>query len=143
MNLVDANLLLYAYDASSPRHELARAWLEENLNAREPFAIPWSSIHAFLRIGTHPSVFANPMTIQDAAGVVDSWLALPAVHVPEPGPRYWPILQDLLVAGQARGNLVGDAHLAALAIENGATLCTTDRDFARFRGLRVVDPTAT
>ncbi len=142
MNLADANLLLYAYDASSPRHELARAWLEENLNGREPFAIPWSSVHAFLRIVTHPSVFTNPMSIQEAVGVVDSWLALPTVHVPEPGPRYWPILQDLLIAGQARGNLVGDAHLAALAIEHGATLCTTDRDFARFSGLRVVDPTA-
>lgn len=142
MNLADANLLLYAYDTSSPRHELARAWLEENLNGREPFAIPWSSVHAFLRIGTHPSVFAHPLSIREAADAVESWLGLPAVHVPEPGPRYWPILQGLLIGGQARGNLVGDAHLAALAIEHGATLCTTDRDFARFPGLRVVDPTA-
>lgn len=140
MNLADANLLLYAYDAGSPRGTRARTWLEEQLNGDEPFALPWSSIHAFLRITTHASVFTRPLSLQEATDAVAGWLELPAVHVLEPGPRYWPILRELVVRGQARGNLVGDAHLAALAIEHGATLCTTDRDFARFPGLRLVDP---
>ncbi|HUP65191.1 MAG TPA: TA system VapC family ribonuclease toxin [Thermoanaerobaculia bacterium] len=140
MNLADANLLLYAYDAGSQRSVSAREWLEEQLNGSEPFALAWASIHAFLRIATHSSVFVRPLAIAEAIGAVDSWLMQPAVHVLEPGPRYWSILQKLLIEAQVRGNLVSDAHLAALAIEHGATLCTTDRDFTLFPGLRLLDP---
>lgn len=140
MKLIDANLLLYAYDASSPFHSQARPWLEELFSDLEPVWLPWASIHAFLRIGTNPRILENPFSVEEATTIVGEWLEQPTVQVLEPGPRYWPILSELLPAAQARGNLVMDAHLAALAIEHGATLLSTDRDFTRFAGLRWQNP---
>ena len=140
MRLLDANLLLYAYDASSPFHSRARTWFEELLSGLDPVWLPWSSIHAFLRIGTNPRILENPFSVDEAASIVDEWLEHPSVSILEPGARYWPILSRMLPAAQARGNLVMDAHLAALAIEHGATLLSTDRDFTRFDGLRWVNP---
>ncbi|MEO8218577.1 MAG: TA system VapC family ribonuclease toxin [Acidobacteriota bacterium] len=140
MIVVDANLLLYAYTASSEHHKVAKAWLESMLSGRETVAIPWSSIHAFLRIATHPSLFENPLSMEEAATIVRTWLGQPQVLVIAPGPRYEETFLALLHDGQARGNLVMDAHLAALTIEQAATLHSTDRDFLRFPGLRVVNP---
>lgn len=140
MRLLDANLLLYAYDASSPFHSRARPWFEELLSELEPVWLPWASIHAFLRIGTNPRILENPFKIDEAVSIVGEWLEQPAVSILEPGARYWPILGRMLPAAQARGNLVMDAHLAALAIEHGATLLSTDRDFTRFKGLRWANP---
>ncbi len=140
MKLLDANVLLYAYDASSPFHSQARPWLEELFSGLEPVWLPWTSIHAFLRIGTNPRILENPFSIEEASAIVGEWLERPTVQVLEPGPRYWPILSRLLPAAQARGNLVMDAHLAALAIEHGATLLSTDRDFTRFEGLQWQNP---
>ena len=140
MNLLDANLLIYAYDASSPFHRRAREWFEKLLSALEPVWLPWSSIHAFLRICTNSRILENPFTVEEATAIVDQWLEQPAVSILEPGARYWPILSRMLPAAQARANLVMDAHLAALAIEHGATLLTTDRDFTRFDGLRWKNP---
>jgi toxin-antitoxin system PIN domain toxin len=138
--LVDANLLLYAYDASSNRHEPARRWWEEQLSRPEPVRIAWSSLVAFVRIGTHVRVFEQPLTAEEACTAVETWLDRPMVDVAEPGPRHWEILRGLLVGSQASGNLVTDAHLAALAIEHGMVLMSTDRDFARFAGLAWKDP---
>ena len=142
MILVDANVLLYAYDASSPRHEAARGWWEARLSRPEPVGVAWSTVVAFVRIGTHVRVFERPLTVAEACAAVDAWLSRPMVSVLEPGPRHWEILRGLLVGAHASGNLVPDAHLAALAIEHGAVLMSTDRDFARFEGLAFEDPLA-
>lgn len=140
MTLVDANLLLYAYDASSSRHADARRWWEDRLSGVEPVWLSWSTIVAFVRISTHVRVFARPLTVAEACDAVRSWFDCPAVDVLEPGPRHWEILESLLVSAQATGNLVTDAHLAALAIEHGMVLASTDCDFARFPGLSWQDP---
>ena len=140
MILVDANLLLYAYDSSAPEHPKARHWLEDVLSKPEPVLFPWHSIHAFLRIGTNPRAWATPLSIEEARAIVDEWLSLPNVVTPSPGERHWEIVRDLLADSQCRGPLVTDAVLAALAIEYGAELCTNDRDFSRFPNLRLVNP---
>lgn len=142
MILADANLLIYAYDAASPRHEGARAWLEEALLGGELVLLPWASILAFIRITTNPRAFTAPFSIEEASEVISEWLAHPRVRVVGPTERHWEILGRLLTSGQARGPLVSDAHLAALAIEHGAELQTTDRDFTRFPGLRFRNPLA-
>jgi uncharacterized protein len=140
MILVDANVLLYAYDSAAPEHPNARRWLEAVLAKPEPVLFPWQSIHAFLRIATNSRAWKAPLTIEEARAIIDEWLSLPNVVTPSPGERHWDILRDLLVDSQCRGPLVSDAVLAALAIEHGADLCTNDRDFSRFPKLRVVNP---
>ena len=142
MILLDANLLLYAYDDESPRHDAARRWVEAVLSGDEAVGFPLVTLIAFLRIATNPAVYRRPLTPARAVEIVSSWLARPNVSVAAPSERHWAILADTLERGQARGPLVVDAHLAALAIEHGATLASTDRDFARFPGLRFRDPLA-
>lgn len=142
MILVDANILLYAYHPRSPNHESCRAWVEESFSGLTPVRLSWSTVLAFLRISTSPRVFEQPLSMDEAERIVTSWLAAPAVGLLEPGAAYWEILRELLLRAQVTGPLVMDAALAALALEHGATLCTTDRDFMRFEGLRLIDPTA-
>jgi len=138
--LIDANLLLYAYNASSQAHEPARAWFEKVLSEPAPVRLAWISVLAFLRIGTNPRAFPSPLSVAEGVAIVSSWLERPNVGILSPGDRHWKILSQLLAAAQARGPLASDAHLAALAIEHGAILYTSDRDFARFPGLRFQDP---
>jgi toxin-antitoxin system PIN domain toxin len=138
--LVDANVLLYAYHWRSPQHERCRAWVDTEFSSGGVVRIPSATIVAFLRIVTNPRVFERPLTTAEAEAAVSSWLALPSVASLDPGERYWDILRDLLHRAQVTGPLVSDAALAALAIEHGAILCTTDRDFARFPGLRTLNP---
>ena len=140
MILPDANLLLYAYDETSAHHAAARSWLEHCLPSPELLGLSWQTITAFIRIITNPRVFSNPFTVNEAAGVVSEWLEHPATVILSPGERHWTIFRGLLVEGQACGPLAMDAHLAALAIEHGAVLCTTDRDFTRFPGLQLRNP---
>lgn len=140
MKLLDANVLIYAYDSSSLFHRRAKPWLEDLLSQPETVWVPWNSLLAFLRITTNPRILESPFTIEEAAAIVDEWLALPMVSILEPGARYWTILRQMLPAAQARADLVMDAHLAALAIEHGALLLSTDRDFSRFEGLRWQNP---
>lgn len=140
MILVDANLLLYAYHARAPQHAAAKAWLESALSGPELFRVAWLTVWAFLRIGTNPRIFDRPLSIAEAEAAVSSWLEQPNADVLEPGDRHWAILARLMREGQAAGPLVMDAALAALAIEHGATLYTTDRDFARFRELEWTNP---
>lgn len=142
MIIPDVNVLLYAYHAGAAQHERARRWVEAAFSGTEPVRLPWLCIGAFLRIATHPQVFADPYTTVEAVSIVQSWFAAPAVTVIEPGEQYWGILSRLLVDSQVRGALVTDATLAAIAIEAGATLATTDRDFRRFDGLKLFDPIA-
>jgi toxin-antitoxin system PIN domain toxin len=140
--LLDANLLLYAYHAGVAQHAAAKRWFENALAGADPVGLSWSTMLAFLRIGTNPRVFERPYSIEDAVGIVSSWLAHPAVAVVRPGERYWEVLRELLVEARAEAALVSDAALAALAIEHGATLCSTDRDFRRFRKLKLQNPLA-
>jgi uncharacterized protein len=140
VNLLDANILLYAYNRASQHHQPARRWLEDALTGSLPVAFCWPTILAFLRIATNPRAVSRPLSIAEARSIVDSWFAIPVATLVHPTDRHWEILGELLATGQASGPLVSDAHLAALAIEHGATLITNDRDFARFTGLRVEYP---
>jgi len=140
MILIDANILIDAYNPSADRHAAAKRWLEAAVAGPVPVRLAWVTVLAFVRIMTHPQVFRRPLSLQEAVGIVDEWLGHPMVSVLDAGDRHWSILRGLLLDGQASGPLSTDAHLAALAIEHGATLHTTDRDFARFPALKVVDP---
>ena len=141
MVLIDANLLIYAYDESSPYQRQARVWLETQFNDEPVVGLPWVSVLAFLRIVTHPNL-PSPSSFTAASNTVDDWLAQDNVKLIVPGPRHWSILRTLSIDAQARGGFVTDAHLAALAIENGAALCTNDAGFRRFKGLRLLNPLA-
>ncbi len=140
MIVLDANLLLYAYNTSFEQHGRAREWLENTLSTPAPVGLPWTTILAFLRIGTNPRAFPEPLTIDEAATIVSGLLTHPTTVVLQPGERHWEILGGLIRTTRVRGPAVMDAHLAALAIEHGATLCTTDRDFAAFPGVRLANP---
>ncbi len=140
MKLPDVNLLLHAADSTSPRHGPARAWVQETLSGAETVALAWTVMLAFLRLGTNPAVFEQPLGAGQALDLVDGWLERPCVTVVEPTERHSAVLRDLLLAVGTAGNLTSDAHLAALAIEHGALLCSCDSDFSRFPGLRWVDP---
>ena len=143
MILIDANLLLHAYNPRAAEHDASRAWLEATLSGSRPVRFAWLTLWAFLRISTNPRVFERPLSMAEAGDIVSSWLAQPIAGVLDPAERHWDILQDLARQGQTAGPLVMDAALAAIAIEHGATLCSTDRDFARFPGLNWVNPLET
>jgi toxin-antitoxin system PIN domain toxin len=140
MILIDANLLLYAYDPASTFHRKAASWLESVLSSGEPVRLASVTLLAFLRIGTDHRLLRAPFAVAEAVEIVESWLERPSVALLEPGERHWEIWRRLLVQGQARGGMVTDAYLAALAMEHGTALCTTDRDFARFSGLSILNP---
>ncbi len=142
MTLVDANLLLYAVDEASPFHERATEWLSEQLNGNRRVGLPWQCLVAFVRISTHPRASSRPLSPDDAADLVDDWLAAEPAWVPVPGPGHAAIFAGLTRRHQLRGNLVSDAHLAALAIEHGLELCSADTDFARFPEARWRNPLA-
>ena len=140
MIVLDANLLLYAYDAGSPLHERARSWIEQVFSGEELIGLPWQTVAAFLRVITNPKLRGDRCTVEEATAIVDQWLAQPNVRLLGPGERHWSILRRAMVEGQVRGPLITDAQLAALAIEYGGVLHTTDRDFTRFPGLRWTNP---
>lgn len=142
MTILDINILLYAHDPESPQHMAARAWLDNLFNSPEVIGLPWATIWGFVRISTNQRIRPNPKGAAGAFQRVREWLTQPGVAVIEPGPHHIELLEQLVVGGQAAGRLVSDAVLAALAIENGATLASTDRDFARFPNLRWMNPLA-
>jgi toxin-antitoxin system PIN domain toxin len=142
VKLPDLNLLLYAVDAEAEAHVPARAWLEETLSGTESVGFAWTVLLGFTRISTNPAIYEQPLGIEEALDFVDRWLVQPVAMIVEPTDRHAAILRDLLEPLGTGGNLVSDAHLAALAIEHGAELCSRDNDFARFAGLRWVDPLA-
>ncbi len=142
MKLVDANLLIYAANSTVPRHRAARDWLNDTLSSSETIALPWSVTLAFVRITTNAKIMLPPLSANAALDYLREWYSLPNVVAPSPTTRHIAILADLLGATGIGGNLVPDAHLAALAIEHGATLCSCDNDFARFPGLEYFNPLA-
>ena len=140
MKVVDANLLLYAVDQRSSRHTPARRWLERQLSGQETVAFAWIVLLAFARLSTHPAIFARPLSLDRAFDVIDGWLAQPCAVIVHPGDRHAAMVRQLLSPLGTAGNLVNDAHLAALAIEHGAELNSCDTDFSRFSGLRWINP---
>jgi len=140
--LIDANLLIYAVDADSAHHRQARRWLETTLSGTTVVGLPWIVILAFLRITTRAGLLRRPLTPEAAIAYVDGWLNQPYVEAIAPGPGHWLVLRSLLRAAGTAGNLTSDAHLAAMAIERGYSVCSTDNDFRRFQGLEHVNPLA-
>ena len=136
MRIVDANVLLYAVNRSTAHHPRARSWLDGALAGQETIGFSWSVLLAFVRLATHPAVFARPLTSEEAFAIVRAWLAQPSAVIVDPSPRHVDLVAGFLAEAGTAGNLVNDAHLAALAIEHDAALVSFDTDFARFAGLR-------
>jgi hypothetical protein len=142
VRVVDANVLLYAVNTDAAHHEAARAWLDGALSGDEVVAFDWVVLLAFLRLSTRAGVFPRPLSVEQAAGVVERWLARPNARLLEPSGSHLSLLAGLLERSGTAGNLVNDAHLAALALGHGAGLVSFDRDFGRFAGLRWSEPRA-
>lgn len=140
MKLIDVNVLIYAIDSGSEHHARSRAFVEAAFASDELIALPWPVLSGVIRTLTN-RVLTRRMPSSEVQALVESWLALPNVVTLEPGPQHWPIFREMLEAGPAFGNLAYDAHLAALAVANGAELCSADSDFARFPRLKWTDPT--
>jgi uncharacterized protein len=138
--LVDANLLIYAYSSNFAQHITAREWFDRQVNGLARVGLPWASLMAFLRVTTNPRLFPRPLSMAKAWDQVSVWLACETVWTLAPTERHAGVLATLLAQPGVHGNLVSDAHLAALAIEHGLTLCSADGDFARFSSLRWINP---
>jgi toxin-antitoxin system PIN domain toxin len=138
--LLDANLLIYAVDADSPHHKRARRWLERTLSGDTLVGLPWIVVLAFVRITTRAGILRTPLSIEHAVAFIDEWLTQPYVSFIGPGEAHWPVFRNLLISGGAAGNLTSDAHLAALAIEHGCEIASSDNDFRRFTGVTLVNP---
>lgn len=141
MYLVDANILLYAIDENTPSHVAARDWLDGKLGGpAQTVGLPWPSLLAFVRLTTNPRVYARPLPIKDAWSFVEEWLSQRAAWIPVAGPRHRHVLGGVIDSTQPTANLLPDAHLAALAMEHGLTMVSADTDFAKFDGLRWLNP---
>jgi len=138
--LVDANILLYAEDQLSPRHAAACAWWDAQLSGTSPVCLCWTVLGAFIRIGTNPRVYDRPLSLDHALSRVQSWMDQPCVRMVHPTERHWTVFRKMLLEGQATANLITDAHLAALSLEYGCELISTDSDFSRFPGIRWRNP---
>lgn len=136
MKLVDANVLLYAVNQDAPNHAVARRWLDRALGGEESVGFTWVVMLAFLRLTTRAGLFPRPLSVDDSIGVLQAWLNRPLAVVVEPTPRHLDILSGILGETGTAANLVTDAHLAAIAVEHGAEICSFDADFSRFRGVR-------
>ncbi|MGE5238585.1 MAG: TA system VapC family ribonuclease toxin [Chloroflexota bacterium] len=138
---LDVNILLYASDSESPRHEKARVFLEKCMQHEEVFCIAWATAMSYIRIATHPSVFEHPLTHDEATSNIGTLLNLPHVRFLSEGEGFWDIYRELTAKVPTRGNLVPDAHLAAILRQHRVkTLYTNDRDFLKFAFLKVRDP---
>ena len=140
MNLVDANVLLYAVNEAEPRHEQARGWLDHSLGGSDTVGFAWVVLLAFLRLSTKAGLYPRPLSVGTAIGTVRAWVGDGPGIVVEPTPRHLDVLAGLLRSTGAGGNLTSDAHLAALALEHDATVVTYDSDFHRFAGVRWTEP---
>jgi uncharacterized protein len=135
MKLPDTNVLLYAVNSDAPQHAVARDWLTGALAAPAGVALAWGALIGFIRLSTRRGILPKPLGVEDSLSIVRDWIEAPRARLVDPTPRHGPMLASLLLAAGTAGNLTNDAHLAALAIEHGATLASFDRDFDRFEGL--------
>lgn len=142
MILVDANILLYAEDTLSPHHQQAQQWWDEQLSQDGPVCLCWPVLCAFIRISTNPRIFEHPLSLEQALTRIQSWLDQPCTRIIHPTQSHWVTYQHVLTHGQAVANLAMDAHLAALAMDHGCELASTDSDFARFSKLKWINPLA-
>jgi toxin-antitoxin system PIN domain toxin len=140
MKVLDVNLLIYASDRRATQHDAARLWLQATFAGEELIGLPWQTIHGFLRISTDKRISGDQVSMQGALARVQQWMDLPNVRILAPTERHWTLLQRMLKEGQVTGPMTTDAQLAALTVEYGGVLYSTDRDFARFPGLRWVNP---
>jgi toxin-antitoxin system PIN domain toxin len=140
VKVVDLNVLVYATDATSSRHVVAKTWLDRAMSSTETIGVATAVAVGYVRITTNPRIVANPLDVATSVGVVKGWYARPNVTAPQPTARHFALLAELLAPIGTGGNLVSDAHLAALSIEHGAELCSFDRDFSRFSGVRWLEP---
>jgi hypothetical protein len=140
--LIDANLLLFAVDRNAPEHERALRWLEEQLNGDRRVGMPWESLTAFLRVATHPRASEHALKPDDAWRFVEEWLAVPTVWIPVATDQHAEVLGGIVRRYRLAGNLIPDAHLAALAVQHGLEICSADTDFARFTEIRWRNPLA-
>jgi toxin-antitoxin system PIN domain toxin len=138
--LVDANLLIYAVNRDLPQHKQARNWWERMLSGTARVGMPWVSVMAFLRICTNPRIFSAPLPPEAAIAYIDEWLDQPPVQLVAPGAGHWAILRNLLLQTGMAANLATDAHIAALALEQGYSVYSADNDFRRFPGLKHINP---
>ena len=142
MILIDVNLLIYAIFRDSARHEAAHTWLDATLGGSEPVALPWAVLSAFVRLSTNPRVVTEPLTPEEALSYLEQWLSVPTVRVVEPSAAHLNVFSRIVREVRAAADLVADAHLAAIAIEHGCRVASTDSDFARFPGLQWFNPVA-
>jgi toxin-antitoxin system PIN domain toxin len=140
MKIVDINLLIYAINKDTPHHFKAKKWLEDSLSSDEPFGLAWIVILGFLRIVTNGRIMPTPLMPEVAIDLVNDWLQQPPSLTIVPSHQHWSIFKELLMPLGTAANLTSDAHLAALAIEHGARLYSTDNDFRRFTSLRWTNP---
>ncbi len=140
MIIIDANVLIYAVNSDSPLHRKAKAWVEDALSGPDTVGLSWAVLLAFLRLTTRAGIFEKPLSVETAFDVVDAWLAQPSVVTVDPTAQHLRVVRDLLQPLGTGGNLTSDAQLAALAIEHGAELCSSDSDFERFPRLRWRNP---
>ena len=143
MIIVDANLLIYSVDKNSERHNQAREWLDNRLHGRYKVGLPWNSLLAFLRITTNPRIFSRPLEISKGWEQIKMWLSSPVVWSPTPGESHTTIMEKIVSTISLKPNDIPDAHLAAIAIEHGLTLCSTDSDFAKYPELNWQNPLST
>jgi toxin-antitoxin system PIN domain toxin len=142
VTIIDTNILFYAYDEGARQHDRAAEWLNGLLSSAEQIWLPWITLWGFIRLSTNARILSAPMETEEVFSIVREWMSQPSVIVPQPGPRHAAILERLVVGTGARAGMVTDAALAALAIENGATLASADHDFSRFPDLKWVNPLA-
>jgi uncharacterized protein len=138
--LLDANILLYTHNAKSSHHLESKKWMERAMERQEEVGLAWITILAFLRIATNPAVYSAPLSVKEATEIMAEYLSRSHVFTVQPTSEHWEILSSLVRETQSNRHLVSDAHLAALAIEHNAAICTNDRDFQRFKGIKIVDP---
>ncbi len=141
MKVVDANVLIYAVNQDATHHEDSKRWLDLALNGADTVGFTWNAMLAFIRLTTHPSIFPSPLSVDEATEQLERWLSSPNAKILEPGPAHLATLAALLNQAGAGGNLTNDAHLAAIALDNHASLATFDNDFSRFPGISWQTPT--
>lgn len=143
MILPDVNILIYAYYVLAPEHHKAKRWFETTISSRNEFCLSWHTIMGFVRISTTQRIFKKPFSSIEALRIIEKWIEEPNVRILTPGLGHFNILKRIVTESRTNGAMLMDAHLAALAIEHGAILATTDRDFRRFDGLKMMNPLTT